>query len=160
MTGRIAQAGPCITGGPRKTRVVITCNHFGGEIATLAQLAQLSLQTGRFVSLKVWIVPKEEQALQPVCLMEDFARYSFSLQPKLLCQTVYGVNNFSMYQAIVPGYVNIASSSVCERKKRLGRILPRRSSKCGLESAPMIYHRRCQSILLGVAHPNVPSVFQ
>jgi hypothetical protein len=27
-----------------------------------------------------------------------------------------------------------------------------------LESAPMIYHRRCQSILLGVAHPNVPSV--
>ena len=100
----------------------------------------------------------EEQALEPVCLIEDSAGHSFSLQPKLLCQTVYGVNDLSMYKVIVAGNLDIAPSSICERKKRLCRNLPRRSNKCGLESAPMIYNRRCQSILLGVAHSNVPLV--
>ena len=151
------QAGPFIRAGPAEDAGRYHKQQPWGESPTLAQLGRPGLQTGRFIPLEVRIVPKEEQALQPVCLIEDSARYSFSLQPKLLCQTVYGVNNLSMYEVIVAGSVNIASSSVCERKKRLGRILPHRSSKCGLENGPVIYHRRCQSILLGVAHPNVYS---
>jgi hypothetical protein len=136
----------------------ITRDNFCAYSLRPVQLRSTGLQTGRLIPIEVWIVPSKEQTLQPVYLIKDSAGHSFSLQPKLLCQTVYGVNNLSMYQVIVAGNVNVAPCCVCERKKRLCRILPRRSSKCGLESTPMIYNRRCESILFGVAHPNVPSV--
>jgi hypothetical protein len=40
----------------------------------------LALQTGRLVSFEVRIISCKKQALQPVRLIKDFTRHSFSLQ--------------------------------------------------------------------------------
>jgi hypothetical protein len=72
------------------------------------------LQIGRLVLFEVRIESAEEQALQSVCLEQDFAWHSFSLLTEMVCQSVHGLSNVSTYKSVVTGHVDIASGGVRE----------------------------------------------